>query len=176
MVWSADLSFRIKMTAMALHRRSTRRIAACAVAAASLIVFLLRFSHDYVPRLTGIVTLQLTVPAGTATQSEPIIVTGVHDKGDLLTIRYVDEATAEFCYDHWGSGGPCSERVRFQPGRRHVFEIELPSLAASPTTRSSGRGQLRLVFDGREILATQVAFHDPLPRQIFFGENAIGGS
>lgn len=134
-------------------------------------------SRESFPAPPGVLTLEVKFPdSAVAGELEPILVTGMHGEGDLLTVRYINARTAVFHCDHWGAGGPTSAPATFEAGARHVLRVEMPSLTAFTKPPPGARGWLRLHFDGQPILEQEVLFHARLPKQLFFGENAIGGS
>jgi hypothetical protein len=153
-----------------------RWLAGAVVALGTFLVLALVYSRHTYPPMPGTVRLQLTLPRGIEGQTDPILVTGMHWEGDLVVLRYLGVGSAEYSYDHWGEGGPRSARITFEPGTRHSLDITLPSLTTFQKPPVGTRGLVRLVFDGREILRADLPYHGRLPKQVYFGENAIGGS
>ncbi len=131
--------------------------------------------HSY-PPLPAVLRLDVTFPRGEPGKTEPIVCTGMWGEGDLLIIRYLDEATAEFRYDHWGHGGPASPPFALAVGTPRKLRIEMPAFTSFSKPKPDSRAPLRVTLDGRELLGTDVRYHGRQPKQIFFGENSIGGS
>lgn len=151
-----------------------RWFAGLIAALATFLILASVYSRHVYPAMPGTVRMQLTLPRGVEGQTEPILVTGMYLEGDMVVIKYLGKGVAEFAYDHWGSGGPRSAPLTFEPGTRHSLEITLPSLTTFQKPPAGSLGLVRLVFDGREILRDNLLYHGRLPKQVYFGENAIG--
>ena len=132
-------------------------------------------SWNYLPPLPRVLELQLKFPAGQAGRTEPLISTGVFERGDFFVAIYQDETTAVFAYDSWGAGGPRSLPVKFEPGSLHRLRLEMPAVGEIIGQSTRKTAPLRVHFDGREILAADVSFHPRAPSRIFFASNPVGG-
>lgn len=132
-------------------------------------------THTY-PPLPAELTLEINFPDGNPARTEPLVSAGTYGNADFLVVNYLDKNSATFSYDYWGFGGPTSERFTFTPGTRHTLRLALPAFAATPDSPRAPKAPLRIEFDGRELLKTEVAFHTRAGSQIFFGENPVGGT
>lgn len=124
--------------------------------------------------------LLLYFPDQAAGRSEPLLVTGVTGRGDLVYVRYLDEKRVRFEFDHWGVGGLTGEPVEIDYRAPHWVEIRLGSLypealAADPA-KAALLHTLEVKLDGRVVLAGNSPFHRATPDKIYLGENPIGGS
>ena len=132
---------------------------------------------DYFPPIAGpqpfSVTFPSPLPVGT---SEPLIVTGQSGAADYFFVHYVDARTVTFANDSWGHGGPTSHPVAVTPGQPHIFEIQLPALAAIPASADPPSDHLRVTFDGTPVLDAQVTFFSRRPLHAFFARNPLGGT
>lgn len=155
-----------------LHRRTLPGL----VGLATFLALVLMCVAPIYPPLPAELTLELKFPSGNPARSEPLIASGVAGEGDFLVVNYLSRTTATFSHDAWSIGGPTSEVVTFQPGGRHTLRVTMPAFTALRGTPKSPTAPLRLVFDGREILRADVAFHPRAPARLFFGFNPVGGS
>ena len=151
-------------------------LVATLVAGCSLVFLLLTASRHSYPPMPRVLTMELTFPPAAVGHVEPILCTGMYLEGNLLLVRYTDESTVMFSYDHWGVPGVMSEPVAFRPGSRHVLRVEMPSLTTYHKPAEDARAWLKVDLDGRSVLHAQVPYFGRLPKQVFFGENPIGAS
>ena len=158
-------------------RRPVVHIVAALTGVLVWVTLLLVWSRRSYPPMPGVLTLELTFPSAAVVGSvEPIVCTGMFQEGNLLLVRYRDESTVIFSYDHWGVPGVMSEPVSIQPGSRHTLRVEMPSLTAYRKPPEGARAWLRVDCDGKPVLHAEVPYHGRLPKQVFFGENPIGAS
>lgn len=147
------------------------------IAGALLLAFLWReHAPRAAPELPRPLRVQVTFPPGLAGRGEPLVVGGRQGRGDILAVRYSDEATAVLVYDSWAIGGPVSAPFALEPGQPHWLEIDMPTLTP---VEKAGRGEkrpLRVVLDGRELLRADVSFYPRRPEEIYFGQNPVGGT
>ncbi len=142
--------------------------------AVALVAFFLFGAQRVYPPAGAALNLEIIFPEGRAGDCEPIVCTGMWSEGDLLLVEYLDARTLIFRYDHWGFGGPASGRITYEPGVRRTLRVEMPSLTTYHKPADGARAPLRVVFDGRDVLHANVAYHGRLPKQLFYAENPIG--
>jgi putative flippase GtrA len=115
--------------------------------------------------------------AGRGTGVEPLVVTGVPGRADLLAIEWLPDNKARLLLDHWSFGGFSSPVFAWDAERMHHLKVTLPSFAAldSPAI-SSGIGKLTVEVDGRLIWEQQVPFYGASSATFAFGKNTVGSS
>ncbi|PTX92281.1 hypothetical protein [Opitutus sp. ER46] len=131
---------------------------------------------DYYPPLPAHQRLTIEFQTLCPGTSEPLIVTGVPSGADFLFVRHIDDRHVAFGFDHWGAGGPTSEPLRIEPGKRHQLEIVLPALAAVAGNPYTAQSNARVSFDGTPVVETAIAPHPRRRSQLWFSENPVGGS
>lgn len=109
----------------------------------------------------------------------PLIVTGVTGRGDFVYVRRLPDGRLIFGFDHWGGGATESEPQEVDPYRVHRLEIQMGSLyptGAMPAPGDPARRRLRVILDGRDVLAGDHDFHPATAEEVYIGYNPIGGS
>jgi hypothetical protein len=115
-------------------------------------------------------------PAFVGMVGEPLISTGRHGAGDLVSVFYVAPGRVRFAHDSWNSGLLESDVVAFDPEEDQVIDVDFGGLhpAAAPGERTAG--EFRLRFNGREVLHAARHYHPALASEVAFGYNAIRAS
>jgi hypothetical protein len=91
----------------------------------------------------------------------------------LLYVKYVDERSVVFGYDHWGVGGFETEPITVEPGAEQMLEVDYGALhAAAPALAK--RVILRL--NGTVVADRPGEFYACPPERVKVGVNAIGAS
>jgi hypothetical protein len=124
----------------------------------------------------GPVRLRVRFPAFVGMVGEPLISTGRHGAGDLVSVFYVAPGRVRFAHDSWNSGLLESDVVAFDPEEDQVIDVDFGGLhpAAAPGQRTAG--EFRLRFNGREVLHAARHYHPALASEVAFGYNAIRAS
>jgi hypothetical protein len=128
----------------------------------------------------GPIRLVASFPSQNVGRSEPLVVTGITGAGDLVYVRYLDDRRIQFGFDHWGVGGIVGQPVDPGPAGFHQIEVSLGSLY--PPAHDAGRAgdprrrRVAVTLDGGSVLAGESPCHPATPRQVYVGENPIGGS
>ena len=133
--------------------------------------------RNYYPPLPHPLTVDLVLHRGTAGQSEPLITSGRPLFGDFLIARYLDETTVVFGYNSWGHPGHLAPTpVALTPSQPLRLQIELPALHQMRGRFSDPPGRIRVTCDG--VLAFELTDHYFFrqPREIYLGENPLGGT
>ena len=119
-------------------------------------------------------------PAGSR---EPLVVTGVAQAGDFVTVEYSGSGSIRLALDHWGAKGVSSAWLPVEPGATHVLEVSLGSLlpaadkaGLAPGRFSALKGTVRLSLDGTPVLNADHDTYESSPYDVTVGINAIGGS
>lgn len=132
----------------------------------------------------GLVRLRLTlpnpIPAGT---SEPLLVTGIPEHGDLLCIEYLGADRARLFVDHWNVGLVRSEPFEIGPGQ-HQALICMGSLLppdATPLMTSFDelkrlRDRVIVEWDGKVVANLRTGLYPAGHETIRVGKNLIGGT
>ena len=116
--------------------------------------------------------------------SEPIAVSGIAGRGDVVLVRYSDRDHLQFGLDHWGSPEILSEPIKTDFARPHSLLISAGNLvppqgSAFYTTHPEYAGlwdQLVVALDGHVVLSKRAQFFPSTPSSIFFGTSIIGGT
>jgi hypothetical protein len=129
------------------------------------------------PRFTkpGPVELTLFFPAGKRTGVEPVLVTGKGTESDLLYCIYDGVNQIKFALDHFGSGGPISESIHYDPVGSHVLTIWMGSMAGS-SSGTAASDRLAVVLDRRPVLDVDQVFYPSSPESVVLGSNPYGST
>ena len=126
------------------------------------------------------VSLLLLFPRHAIGRSEPLVVTGRPGAGDFVYVRYDDQGRVRFGFDHWGVSGTLSDPIEIDSAAAHRIEVMMGSLYpdAASTDQPPLPRERRVVvtMDGRTVLTADRLCHPSLPRELYIGENPIGGS
>jgi len=125
------------------------------------------------------VELSLYLPTANQAGADPLLVTGSGKESDLVYCVYDGANHIKFALDHFGSGGPVSESVPYDPLVLHKITIWMGSMAApadaaSPTPLPPDR--LAVVFDGRALLNVDQVFYPSTPSSAIVGFNPYGST
>jgi hypothetical protein len=134
---------------------------------------------DALPRLdagTGPITALLQFNGPTLGVGLGLLETGVTGAGDIVSLLMVDPTHVRFSFDHWGVGGFTGPVVPVDPMHVYRCRIELGSLQPADPARPELATEVRVVLDGRVVLAGHSAFHPARPDQLHFMANALGSS
>lgn len=156
--------------------RPPRRASAGWVAFAVFALLTFFALWDYTPPLPARQDWQLQFDAITPGASDPIAVAGVTGEADFLFVRYVSATSAVFGYERWGSKSTLSAPVEIQPGKRYRVQIVLPILQLVPGVSRRAPDEVRVVFEGREILKVPVELRYRSANKVWLGQNPVGGS
>jgi hypothetical protein len=123
------------------------------------------------------VELTLLFPADRQTGAEPVLSTGRGNQSDLLYCVYEGRNGIRFALDHYGNGGPRSERIEYDPLQPHRLTVWMGSLAeaaAPPAGAAATPPSQRLVvmFDGKVVLNLEQNFYPAAPASAVIGFNA----
>jgi hypothetical protein len=130
----------------------------------------LRLNGEY-----GAVEMGVVFPLHVPGVADPLVVTGVTGKGDMLYVRYLDDKHVAFGFDHWGIGGKLSAPVELDYGPAHRLELTMGSLY--PADSPAGlRTLFRVRLDGKTVLEGDSPCHPTSRENIRLGVNPIGGS
>ena len=149
------------------------RLAAVAVLFAGLAAVRV---HEAIALLPNPLTVDLVLGQGELPRSEPLIVAGESNRGDFLTVRFVDPHTVTFVYDSWGHAGIVSQPVTFEPGARLRLIIEMPALNRLNLDTASSTDRVRISAGGVAVLDTIAHYFPRDPGKIYFAENPLGGA
>jgi putative flippase GtrA len=108
---------------------------------------------------------------------EPLAVTGVPGRADLLAIEWLPGNQARLLLDHWSHRGFSSGEFAWTPEKMHHLKLTLPSFAAlDDPSVSSGTGNLKAEVDGTAVWELPVPFYGAGSATFAFGKNAVGSS
>ena len=121
----------------------------------------------------GPLCIEFRFPPFGGKRSEPLVSSGESGRGNLLYVKYVDERSVVFGYDHWGVGGFETEPITVEPGAEQMLEVDYGALhAAAPAPAK--RVILRL--NGTVVADRPGEFYACPPERVKVGVNAIGAS
>jgi putative flippase GtrA len=108
---------------------------------------------------------------------EPIEVTGVPGRADLLAIEWLPGNQARLLLDHWSHAAFSSRAFPWNAERMHHIKVILPSFAALDNPGiSSGTGKLIAEVDGTVVWEELVPFYGAKSETFSFGSNTVGSS
>ena len=126
------------------------------------------------PPAYGPLRLRLQFPTGRDQQVEPLVVTGIPQAGDLVSVEYQGDQAVRFVTDHWGHRSVSSDWIPLDFSAPHTVEVSLGSLL--PPGSHPGKERLRLVLDGRTVLDVVQPAYESSPYDVVVGRNVIGSS
>jgi hypothetical protein len=131
---------------------------------------------DAIPRppVYGPLRLDLQFPSGRDQQVEPLVVTGIPQAGDLVSVAYQGDQAVRFITDHWGHRSASTEWIPLDFSVPHTVELSLGSLL--PPGDRPGKERLQLVLDGRTVLDVVQPAYESSPHDVVVGRNVIGSS
>jgi hypothetical protein len=125
------------------------------------------------------VELSLYLPTANQPGADPLLVTGSGNKSDLVYCVYDGANHIKFALDHYGSGGPVSESVPYDPLVPHKITIWMGSMAAPADSASPAplpQDRLAVVFDGRALLNVEQVFYPSTATSAIVGYNPYGST
>ncbi len=135
------------------------------------------------PSKTGPLRIRLTLPDTRTGQLQPLVVTGVSFKADFIYLFYTDADHLQIGFEHTSYGGPLTQPIEVDFGSEHTIEVAMGSLyppvehpyydAMAPAEVTRLKRTLRVVLDGREVLAGSYAFYDSSPGDVSVGRNPV---
>jgi len=133
----------------------------------------------------GAVRMVLKLPGDRSHGAEPLLVTGREGAADIVYISYPDPGHVQIGYDHWGSGGPLSDKIAVRGGANLEVEVSLGSLHYEddphwPLLGAADRERLRSTVvvhaDGARVLEAKSRPYLCETSEIYSGSNPVGGS
>lgn len=133
--------------------------------------------RNYYPPLPNPLTVDLVLDRGTAGQAEPLIVSGRPLFGDFLIASYLDETRIVFGYNSWGHPGTLSSTpVTITPGQPLRLRIAMPALDQVRGRFTDPPGNIRVDVAGTTVFTLRDHYFLRQPRQLYLGENPLGGT
>ncbi len=136
--------------------------------------------EDFRGRRDGPLELRLKLPQFTQARTEPLLMTGYGANADYIWIHYRDEGHIVIGMEHTGRGGPVSAAIPVDYSQEHTVVISMGSLFPPVThpryeqLRSVAdvflRQQVKVEWDGQEIIAKQQKTYDASPATRYIGE------
>lgn len=122
----------------------------------------------------GPLLIKAKFPRFVGVSSEPLVSSGERGKGDVIYVKYLDENTVAFGYDHWGVGGFLTAPIKIVPLAIQDIILDYGALHEVGVGRNQKRVAIRL---NGQIVANQIcSFHECLPGTVVVGANLIGAS
>ena len=139
-----------------------------------------RPAYDKLPALlpdqNGTLHLQVQFTANAPNgPREPLLVSGISGRGDLLSVEYLQAGYLRLCLDHWGQKTEFSEPIPYHPGVTYQMEIQHPTYAAKQVGGLLPPQPLRVTIDHRLVWQIEVRLYRIEPDQLYIGYNPIGG-
>jgi len=125
------------------------------------------------------VELSLFLPTANPSGADPLLVTGSGTKSDLLYCIYDGANHIKFALDHYGSGGPVTQSVAYDPLVVHRVTLWMGSLAGATGVETNGTAapdHLVVILDGRTLLNVDQVFYPSTPQSAIVGFNAYGST
>jgi hypothetical protein len=120
----------------------------------------------------GDVAMTVVLPSGKTGTSEPLVVTGEPNAGDLVFVSYLDNDHVKFGFDHWGSPSTLSKVVAVDFSKPHALVIRMGSLQKDP----SNQDMILITLDGKDVLVANKKAFASAAGEVQIGLNSIGGS
>lgn len=127
----------------------------------------------------GAVELQIIFPELVPDQSEPLVVTGFGR--DIIYLKAEDATHARFGFFHQGAGGPLSEPIEIEPGRKYSLAIDIGGLYPPPehpvfrgwdvSVIDAVRRRVYVRLDGKLVLHWNSNFYPSQPFEVSIGKN-----
>ncbi len=130
-------------------------------------------------RAVGPVTMSVRFGRVQPGLGEPLIVTGVPGRADMLYVLRPDPGHIILGLDHWGGGGPLSKPIAIDPERFYTVQAFMGSLyppSSHLAPHDPRRRRFEVRFEGRTVLTGDIDFFPATPEQVYFGWNPVGGS
>jgi hypothetical protein len=128
-------------------------------------------------RARGPLRLRLQFPPGQFGRGDPLLVTGISGKADLLSIHYADSAHVRFALDHWGVSYIESDLVAADYSKIHEVEIRIPTLEwPGPWDGGKFKGEIVILLDGIVVWRASSEYYRATPETLAIGANRVGGS
>jgi hypothetical protein len=121
----------------------------------------------------GPIEIKITLPPFRGVRNEPLVSSGEAGRGDLVYVRFLDERTVAFGYDHWGYGGFETEPVAVDPQSEQTVTVDYGALHPAGRTGSS---RIELKLNGKIVVDRPAAFYPCEPYTVLVGFNSIGAS
>jgi len=118
--------------------------------------------------------------------NEPLVVTGVTGRGDLMFVHYLPDDKIQFGVDHWAVGSLLGPAVQEQPGVTRTLIVSSAAFLPPATSAEWGAtpvalrdhllSSIEIFLDGKKVLDAPWTGYDATASQIALGKNPIGGS
>jgi hypothetical protein len=129
------------------------------------------------PAAKGPIRLRLQLPRDRLGRYEPLVVTGVTGRADLLSIHYADADHVRFAFDHWGGSFKEGPPAPVEFSRAHEIEVRMPSLDwPQPADGGIFQGTVEILVDGAIAWRTPEEFYRAASGSLEIAANRIGGS
>jgi hypothetical protein len=139
------------------------------------------------PARVGPLEFKVVLPTGRTGQLEPLVVTGLSFRADFIYLYYTDDSHVQIGFEHTSYGGPLTNPpIALDYAVPHTFHLELGSLYPPvedpyydkvPNTRMGQmKHTLRVLLDGREVLAGTYDFYDSSPGDVSVGRNPVSAA
>lgn len=126
----------------------------------------------------GPVELLVSLPTTPISPGVPLIASGRHGAGDLITAEILPGGMVRFGHDSWSDGLVLTEAVPFSAENPLNLYIEYGALMTPADPASAARPLHRFVvaLNGELLINTLRPFYPSHPAEIEFGYNTIGAS
>ena len=123
----------------------------------------------------------LMLPAVRPSSVDPLLVTGDGKESDLLYCAYDGLYHVSFGLDHYGSGGPRSEPLPYDPLVPHTLVVWMGSMAGllsgqAPADAAANSGRLAVIFDGHVAINADQVFYPSRRDPPVIGLNPFGST
>lgn len=126
----------------------------------------------------GPVELLLSVSSAPVSPGLPLITSGRHGAGDLITMEILPGNLVRFGHDHWGDKLVLTRAVPLPPENPFTVYVEYGGLMSPPDPATAAPQQHRFMvaLNGEPLINMLRPFHRSHPAEIEFGYNTLGAS
>lgn len=126
----------------------------------------------------GSVRLRLKLPSSHLGLVQPLLQTGIYPTCDMLMVHLTRPGFVQLIHDRFGAGAYRSEEFAVDYGRGQTVEVEMPSAndGLGRPKLTDKVDQLRVRWNGREVLASPLGIHHSRPQDLVVGANLVNAS
>jgi hypothetical protein len=125
------------------------------------------------PALPGRVRIRFRLPPDGRTSGDPLLSAGKAGAADSIYLRQVGEGSYVLGLDHWASPAHETAPLKLDSANAHTVVIELGSLFSPGVIP---RDAVRLILDGRIVMAARVPLYPVAIGEVAVGRNPLGMS
>ena len=121
-----------------------------------------RFQHVAGPKIHEF-RIRIRFQAAAPRTRRPVLFAGGVGSSDCIQAVHLEDRKVQFCFDHWGVGGPCGREVAITYGRPYSLYVQADSL----------NGELQVLLDSAPVLEVKTEFHWWTDKDVLFGRSLV---